>query len=77
MDQAAQILQVNRKTVMRMIAEGRLVASDVGSGGRHSWRIPRSALAEIAAPAMRATSVLPPPRKTPVRATVDRFPVAR
>ena len=43
-DEVAQLLALSRRTVYRMIADGRLPGIRLGAG---PWRIPREALAAI------------------------------
>jgi excisionase family DNA binding protein len=48
-DEVAQILALSRRTIYRMIRDGRLSAVRWGSG---PWRIPREALAAFLGPKM-------------------------
>lgn len=43
--QAARALGVSDKQVRNLIEEGKIVAVNIGTGSRHSYRIPVSALA--------------------------------
>jgi excisionase family DNA binding protein len=43
-DEVAQILELSRRTIYRMIRDGRLQGVRLGSG---PWRIPKEALANL------------------------------
>jgi hypothetical protein len=59
--EAAEAANVSPQTIRRCIREGRLVASDYGSGSKHLWRIERSALAALEPAA--AEQVIPTSRR--------------
>jgi excisionase family DNA binding protein len=46
-DQAAAVLQIDRRTLRKLIEHGRLDAIDVGSGKRRHFRIAPKSLTEI------------------------------
>ncbi len=45
--ETGEILHLSANQVRKLILAGRLRAIDVGTGGRHHWRIPESALDEF------------------------------
>ena len=64
--QAADLAGVHRKTIRRLIEQGRLKAADYGTAGQHNYRIHPCALAELK-PA-RGQDGLPEPITPHVRA---------
>lgn len=62
--QAAREAQVDRRTIRRLIRDGRLRALDFGSGRRHHYRIDPADLRGLASqPNLSPATTPPPPRQ--------------
>jgi excisionase family DNA binding protein len=58
-EQAAKEVQVDRRTIRRLIDSGRLKATDFGSGGRRLYRIDIADLKAIANPGHNDKTAMP------------------
>ena|SRR5687768_2232188 len=67
--QAAAELQIDKRTLRKLILSGRLRAVDVGSGGRRHFRIAREDLREIDARQPDGPTMSPRARPRPRAAT--------
>jgi excisionase family DNA binding protein len=66
--QAATAAQVDKRTIRRLIQDGRLRAVDYGSGKRHHYRINPDDLTDIKPPST-LTPLPRAPRRRPARAS--------
>jgi len=60
--QAAQQLQIDRRTLRKLIDSGRLKAINVGGGTRRHYRVHPDALGEITSPKFPALGAIMPQR---------------
>jgi excisionase family DNA binding protein len=61
--QAAGTAQVDKRTIRRLIQDGRLRAIDFGSGKRHHYRIDPADLRAVHPVAEKPATTLPPSRR--------------
>lgn len=75
--EAAQIAGVSRKTIRRLIEQGRLEASDYGTAGQHNYRIRPDALANLGMNAAPAPAKEPPQAAMPAAEITPPVPALR
>lgn len=65
--QAATAAGVSRKTIRRLIEQGRLVAADYGTATQHNYRIHPDALANVQSAPKPGSEPMPPARHSRYR----------